>query len=278
MHSFSHKGAPCHLFAICDGHGVYGHLVSYFIKQEFPSSRRSLPLTRILRHPQGLATLRDLPREGALQLDPAARGPAREILDQPRDQRLDAGRGAADRQPPLLRERGRLPCDPGPAAALLLLEVGAPRALGRPQARAAEGDRADREGGRQGERGARLHWQAEGAQAGLETEGGCPGTGDVEIDRGHDREIRGGDLGARFMELMGREGVHCNFMAELKEFAIENRHKFIVLGSDGLWEFLGNEEVGFSLYIETPLILVREYSGTVFPEEQPGRSLRLPSA
>lgn len=26
-----------HLFAVCDGHGVNGHFVSYFIKQEFPS-------------------------------------------------------------------------------------------------------------------------------------------------------------------------------------------------------------------------------------------------
>ena len=30
-----------HLFAVCDGHGTLGHLVSYFIKQEFPSENKN---------------------------------------------------------------------------------------------------------------------------------------------------------------------------------------------------------------------------------------------
>ena len=32
---------------------------------------------------------------------------------------------------------------------------------------------------------------------------------------------------------------------EIKENTIDGKHKFIVIGSDGLWEFLGNEEVLF---------------------------------
>ena len=29
---------PSHLFAVCDGHGENGHLVSYYIKENFPSN------------------------------------------------------------------------------------------------------------------------------------------------------------------------------------------------------------------------------------------------
>lgn len=28
---------PSHLFSVCDGHGENGHLVSYYIKENFPS-------------------------------------------------------------------------------------------------------------------------------------------------------------------------------------------------------------------------------------------------
>ena len=31
---------------------------------------------------------------------------------------------------------------------------------------------------------------------------------------------------------------------EIKRFNLQPRHKFIVIASDGVWEFLSNEEVG----------------------------------
>jgi len=41
-------------------------------------------------------------------------------------------------------------------------------------------------------------------------------------------------------------GVTCK--AEVQSFYVKKNDKFIVIGSDGLWEFLENKEVGEIVY------------------------------